>query len=365
GLDGLAGGRVAVDVVVGDADGVAVGLAAGEVEAALADGVEPEVDPPHAGLGLGGRRLGVDHEGFAAAERRLGLGEAGDPVVGGAAAELVDHVGDDVGGAEHHADLAAAHGHHERLPADQEFAAHAVVDPAHVVQGLQDGLAFGRVEGRLGAIGGEDAAAAAVDGLGEVPAAGVAAGVLAVADVAGAERGDRLGGLADLGPGGGRGGGVEAGLGEELAVVDEADAVVDVGDAVDLAVVGDELADVGTEVVPVLDLAGVRGDVEGLALPDDVVVVGDGDDEDGLHLAAGELGAERLGVEAGLLVGALDRDARVRLHEGGHVVVPGLALLGRGLGGLAGAGDGDLCGPAGGGSLLAGAAGGESERGCD
>src|SRR5690606_27296632 len=182
GLDGLAGGRVAVDVVVGDADGVAVGLAAGEVEAALADGVEPEVDPPHAGLGLGGRRLGVDHEGFAAAERRLGLGEAGDAVVGGAAPELVDHVGDDVGGAERHADLAAAHGHHERLPADQEFAAHAVVDPAHVVQGLQDGLAFGRVEGRPfaigGAVGGEDAAAAPVDGLGEVPAAGVAAGVL-------------------------------------------------------------------------------------------------------------------------------------------------------------------------------------------
>lgn len=115
--------------------------------------------------------------------------------------------------------------------------------------------------------------------------------------------------------------GVEAGLLEELLVVDQAHRVAGARDAVDLPVDGVDVAELLLKRAVALQLLDVRGEIGGLVDVHDVPGVGEVRVEDVLHLAAGELGVEGLGVLAGEGVVCDDVDVRVLLLEGRDVLL--------------------------------------------
>ena len=206
------------------------------------------------------------------------------------------------------------------------LAAHGVVGPAHVVQVLQDRVALGGVDRGLLAVGADDVAALGVELGGEVPTALVLRAVVGVADGA-ARRAPAIflaAARTSSQVAGGRSGSRPALL-EELPAVDQAHRVVGARDAVDLAVDGVDVAQLLLDVVVALQLLDVRGEVGGLLDVDDVPGVGEVRVEDVLHLAAGELGVEGLGVLAGERVVRDDVDVRVLLLEGGDVLLEALA----------------------------------------
>ena len=242
-----------------------------------------------------------------------------------------DHVVDVVRRADVHPQLALGELRLEGAPAEALGRAHRVVGEPQRVQRLQDRQAVGVVEVGRGRCGGgvDHRAAERVDVRGEVPAAVVVGAVVAPALDAVAELGDGGGVRLHLGPGGRRVVRVQAGLGEELPVVDQALGVVGGRQAVDRLARRHVRHRAGHDRVEVRHgrRVDVRRDVRRLACRQNLRQVGEvGVEEVGLGSGPQHRG-ERGGRLTRVVVDAVDGDVRVGLLEDRDVFEPLLVLL--------------------------------------
>src|SRR5580658_4668357 len=356
-----------------ESDRYAVSLVPRQVVLALAQGQVLEVDPLDAGLDLGGG-VPLRKQVVVAAGQRAGRGAADawqrahSVVVDVAAVDRHDHVVDVVRCGDVHAELAGRHLLLQRAPAESLRRAHGLVGKPQGVQRVEHLYARAGVEARGSTRGVGHRATVGVQLRGEVPATVVVGAVVAVTVDAVAELGDRHGVRLHLGPGGGRGVGVQAGLCEQLPVDNQALGVVEDRQPVERAARGDRLHRARHDVLEDRHRGrvDVLGDVGGLASVERLVQVPEVDLVDVRFGAGGQLGGERRRDVALSGVDALDGDVGVGLLERGDVLVPLFVRNGRGRGWSTEAVNGDVAcarsgGPGGGAAARARCDGGETE----